>query len=75
MPMGDLDLTTTRRRRDLAEQSRRAIGAIPLGRRGRLGHSTGVTSSIGSRQWRGAAGTSPSGAAYSTSWAPHTMHW
>ncbi|MDQ1386046.1 MAG: hypothetical protein QOG65_3425 [Actinomycetota bacterium] len=38
------------------------------------GYSTGVTSTMGSRQWRGASGTSPSGAEYSTSCAPQTMH-
>jgi hypothetical protein len=37
-------------------------------------YSTGVTSTIGSRQWRGASGMSPSGAEYSTSCAPQTMH-
>jgi hypothetical protein len=36
-------------------------------------YSTGVTSTIGSRQCLGASGTSPSGAEYSTSWAPQTM--
>jgi hypothetical protein len=36
-------------------------------------YSTGVTRTMGSRQWRGASGMSPSGAANSTSWAPHTM--
>jgi hypothetical protein len=38
-----------------------------------VGYSTGVTSTIGSRQCLGASGTSPSGAEYSTSWAPQTM--